>query len=60
MLCTKCSIGEPHEVHEQRKGDTWTTRRSFGLAVRNEGELKRLRTLGLWWRRGVLEVSRVL
>lgn len=58
MLCAACSLGEPHDHHE--RDDQWQPERRIAVALRDERELKRLRTLGLWWRRGVSDVTRVL
>jgi hypothetical protein len=53
------ALGEPHESHAHQ--DTaWRANRRFGLALRTDQELRRLRRLGLWWRRGIRGVSRVL
>lgn len=59
-LCAQCSLGQPHEHHDTAKDDGWSTERELGLALRNERDLARLRTLGLWWRRDVRDVTRVL
>jgi tetratricopeptide (TPR) repeat protein len=59
MLCARCSLGEPCEDHA--RGDAaWRPDRELGLALRDEQELGRLRQVGLWWRRGVRDVTRVL
>jgi len=60
VLCRQCSLGEPHEHHRDQESREWRVERRFGLALRDERELKRLRQLGLWWRRGVHDVERVL
>lgn len=59
VLCAKCSLGEPHAHHDEKPRD-WSVERRFGLALRDERDLRRLRQLGLWWRRGVRNVTRVL
>lgn len=59
MLCARCSLGEPHDHHEQTK-EGWTVERKLGLALRNERDLRKLRHLGMWWRRGVRGVTRAL
>lgn len=59
LLCMSCSLGEPCGEHAAR--DTaWQIERRFGLALRSDRELGRLRRFGPWWRRGVRDVSRVL
>jgi hypothetical protein len=58
MLCAQCSLGEPHEHHDQTN-ETWSSERKLGLALRHERDLRRLRQLGLWWRRGIRDVTRV-
>ncbi len=59
MLCAQCSLGEPHDHHEHRK-QGWSVERKLGLALRNERDLGKLRHLGLWWRRGIRDVTRAL
>lgn len=59
-LCARCSHGEPHEHHDNAPDTAWSADRELGLALRDERELARLRKLGLWWRRGVRDVVRVL
>jgi tetratricopeptide (TPR) repeat protein len=60
FLCAQCSLGQPHEHHDTKKADGWSIEREFGLALRNERDIARIRQLGLWWRRGVRDVTRVL
>jgi hypothetical protein len=60
VLCSKCSLGEPHDEHDERPDQAWRPHRELGLALRDERELRRLRQLGLWWRRGVRDVTKVL
>jgi tetratricopeptide (TPR) repeat protein len=60
VLCSKCSLGEPHDEHDERPDQAWRRQRELGLALRDERELRRLRQLGLWWRRGVRDVTKVL
>jgi hypothetical protein len=59
MLCAQCSLGEPHDHHEQKK-EGWRVERTLGLALRDERDLRKLRQLGMWWRRGVHDVTRAL
>jgi tetratricopeptide (TPR) repeat protein len=59
-LCSSCSLGEPHGTHEHGKDEGWRIERMFGLALRGGGELRRLRRLGAWWRRGIQDVTRLL
>jgi tetratricopeptide (TPR) repeat protein len=59
VLCATCSLGEPCEAHA-RQDAGWRSDRDLGLALRDEQELRRLRKIGLWWRRGVREVTRML
>jgi tetratricopeptide (TPR) repeat protein len=58
MLCAQCSLGEPHEHHDV--DEQWRMEREFGLALRDESDLGRLRRVGRWWRCGVRDVTRVL
>ena len=60
LLCAQCSLGEPHERHDEKHDYGWRVDRALGLAIRNERDLGRLRKLGLWWRRGIRDVTRVL
>jgi hypothetical protein len=61
MLCARCSLGEPHDHHgHEQKNGGWRIDRTLGLALRNERDLGKLRQLGLWWRRGIRDVVRVL
>lgn len=59
ILCARCSLGEPCGDHARRDA-AWRPDRDLGLALRNEQDLRRLRQLGLWWRRGVRDVTRML
>lgn len=59
LLCAQCSLGEPCGDHA-RQDAAWQLDRNLGLALRNEQDLRRLRQLGLWWRRGVRDVTRML
>ncbi|MFT3696836.1 MAG: tetratricopeptide repeat protein [Kofleriaceae bacterium] len=58
MLCSACSLGTPHEHHE--RDTSWKPERTIGLALRDERDLKRLRRAGLFWRKGIRNVARVL
>lgn len=58
-LCARCSLGESCEDHS-RQDAAWRPDRDLGLALRNERDLRRLRQLGLWWQRGVRDVTRML
>lgn len=58
FICAQCSLGEPHDHHP--RDEQWRPERRIAVALRDEGELKRLRRMGMWWRRGVEEVTRVL
>jgi hypothetical protein len=61
LLCAKCSLGEPHEHDDiNAKHQPWRAERELGLALQNERDLGKLRQLGLWWRRGVRDVTKVL
>lgn len=60
VLCAECSLGTPHEHHDAKKDTAWRVNRELGLAIRDERDLARLRKLGLWWRRGIRDVTRVL
>lgn len=40
LMCAQCSLGEPHEHHGSGR---WSVERRFGLALRDESELQRLR-----------------
>jgi tetratricopeptide (TPR) repeat protein len=59
MLCAQCSLGEGCRDHDPPEA-AWRRERRLGLALRDDRELQRLRRLGLWWRRGIRDVSRVL
>jgi hypothetical protein len=59
LLCAQCSLGEPCEDHA-RQDAAWQLDRNLGLALRDEQDLRRLRQFGLWWRRGVRDVTRML
>lgn len=59
IICGRCSRGEPHEHHPQER-EGWRLDRTLGLALRDERDLKKLRHLGLWRRRGIGTVTRVL
>jgi hypothetical protein len=59
MLCAQCSLGEPHDHHEEEQ-TAWRSDRELGLALKDERDLRRLRQLGMWWRRGIRDVARVL
>jgi hypothetical protein len=59
LLCSRCSLGEPHE-HDGEPAPTWAPRRRLGIAARSENDLRPLRRLGLWWRRDIVSVQRVL
>ena len=48
VLCSKCSLGEPHDEHDEPADQPWRPERQLGLALRDERELRRLRQLGLW------------
>lgn len=58
LICAQCSLGEPHDHHP--RDEQWRPERRIAIALRDERELKRLRRLGLWWRKGVEDVTRVL
>jgi tetratricopeptide (TPR) repeat protein len=58
FICAQCSLGEPHDHHP--RDEQWQPERRLAIALRDERELKRLRRLGLWWRKGVEDVTRVL
>jgi tetratricopeptide (TPR) repeat protein len=59
VLCAQCSLGERCEDHA-REDTAWRPDRDLGLALRDERDLRRLRQLGLWWRRDVRDVTRML
>ena len=59
-LCEPCSLGEPHEHHDEMTDAGWHVDRALGLALRDEQDLARIRHLGLGWRRRVRDVIRVL
>jgi tetratricopeptide (TPR) repeat protein len=59
VICAQCSLGEPHDHHEQ-KDESWRIDRRLGLALRDERDLGKLRQLGLWWRRGIRDVTRAI
>jgi hypothetical protein len=59
-LCAKCSLGEPGDHDHPEPDDAWNPERRLGVAARSEGDLSPLRTMRLWWRRGVVSVRRVL
>jgi tetratricopeptide (TPR) repeat protein len=60
FLCSRCSLGEPHDHdHGDANPSAWQPVRDFGLALRDERDLGRLRRAALWWRRGVRDVIRL-
>ena len=59
LLCQSCSLGERCGEHAARDA-SWQTERRFGLALRSDRELERLRQFGPWWQRSVRDVARVL
>ena len=58
-LCTRCSLGEPHDDHDAPADPGWDPRRRIAVAARSDRELGRLRRARLWWRREVVSVERV-
>lgn len=59
LLCNECSLGDVCHDHRSTTA-AWRTERQLGLALRGDRELRRLRRFAWGWRRGILDVSRVL
>jgi hypothetical protein len=59
-LCAACSLGTPHDEHDEDGAPRWERRRRIGVAAPSEESFAPLR--GYWgrWRRGVVSVKREL
>lgn len=59
-LCAACSLGSAHEHEEEPAQDEWEPVRRIAVAARTEDDLRPLRRLRVFWRKGVRSVARVL